>query len=47
MKYRVTVKDYHRIQCTNSENCRCDVFIGALFLCQCISDSAIYHRRFA
>jgi hypothetical protein len=46
MKYDVTVKDCCRIQCTNSENCSCDVFIGSQFLCHCISDSAIYHCRF-
>jgi len=47
MKYDVTVRACHRIQCTNSENFSCDVFIGSLFLCQCISDSAIYHHRSA
>jgi len=47
MKCDVTDKDYHRIQHTNSENCSHGVFIGSFFFCVCISDSAIYHRRFA
>jgi hypothetical protein len=47
MKYDVTIKDYHRLQCINSENCISYAFIGSLFSCQCISDSAVYHCRFA
>jgi len=47
MECDVTVKAYHRIHCTNSENCICDVFIGSLFLCQCICVSAIYRCRSA
>lgn len=38
MKCDVTVKDYHRIQHTNSENCSHGVFIGSFF---CVSVSVI------